>query len=82
MDEKKDWKNDKQFKIVFAGRLEKNKNVNLILKAIKLVKNNVSVQLNIIGGGKETNHLQKMIRKLNISDNVNILGDYVKRECL
>ena len=74
MDEKKDWKNDKQFKIVFAGRLEKNKNVNLILKAIKLVKNNVSVQLNIIGGGKEKNHLKKMIRKLNISDNVNILG--------
>lgn len=59
-------------KIVFAGRIEKEKGIWDAINALKLVDDK-NLVLEIAGGGSEVENIQNYIKKENIK-NINILG--------
>ncbi len=60
------------------AELHKNKNLDLLIKAVAALKeNNVNTQLILIGDGEEKEKLKKLVNKLHIKENVHFTG-YVK----
>lgn len=67
-------------KIVFLGRLVKRKGIFHLVKAFSKTLNAMpEVKLIIAGDGPQRQKLEKLIRKLQIEKNVNMLG-YIKEE--
>jgi glycosyltransferase involved in cell wall biosynthesis len=61
--------------IVFAGRLIRDKNVDLLLKAIRILKDETNdLTCLIIGNGPEKDKLCKLALELNLSKNVRFLN--------
>lgn len=61
--------------IVFAGRLIKEKHVELLINLINLLKKeNPSIKAVIIGDGPEKEDIEKLIDNLKLRDNVLLLG--------
>lgn len=61
--------------IIFAGRLIKEKNVDILIEAINLVKGKIpEVKCLIIGNGPEMAKLEKIVQELNIQNNVVFKG--------
>ena len=61
--------------IVFAGRLIKEKNVSLLIKALGLIRKDAgNVRCLIIGNGPERESLEQLVRDLNLMDNVHFKG--------
>ncbi len=60
--------------LLYVGRLDKEKNVDQLLQAIKLVPQNVNFHFAIGGKGQEQVRLQKLATKLDILDRVTFLG--------
>lgn len=58
-------------RLVFVGRLAKQKNLHVLINAISLM--NTKIHLDIVGGGEEENSLKKVIQK-NKLKNVKLLG--------
>ena len=66
---------DKSVVCTYVAELNKNKNQQLLIKAIKRLKDdNNNVTLLLVGKGKYEQRLLKLIKKLNIEDNVKMLG--------
>ncbi len=65
----------KDFNVIFVGRLAKEKNVDLLLEAQKVIneKNN-KVNLIIVGDGPDMEEYKKTVKKLGISKNVFFVG--------
>lgn len=64
------------FEIVTAGRLEKQKNQELLIKAFSIVnKKFPSLKLKIYGEGSLKNKLQSLITSYNLSDNIKLCGN-------
>lgn len=66
--------NKTSVKIIFVGRLSKQKNIDLLLKALKET-NNKGVTLEIAGEGPEKEKLQKLVKELSLVDTVKFLGN-------
>lgn len=64
----------KDFKIITAGRLEKEKNHEFLLYAVKELLPRLSVSLFILGKGSLERFLLKKAKKLGIEENVYFLG--------
>ncbi|MCU4139665.1 MAG: Glycosyltransferase involved in cell wall bisynthesis [Methanophagales archaeon] len=61
--------------IVFAGRLIKDKNVDVLIKAISLIKREISdIKCIIIGDGPEKEKLMKLAKELRVENNVKFVG--------
>lgn len=62
--------------IVSVGRITPNKNISFLLDSYKYAKDNLSLTmpLVIIGGGHDFNNIKKKIFKLNLEENVKLLG--------
>lgn len=61
--------------ILFAGQLAKVKGVNLLLEAIPIVKKFVSdVHVYIAGSGPDESKLRRLVKELDIEENVEFLG--------
>lgn len=61
--------------ILAAGRLDKNKNFSLLVKAAEILKKDeVEFILIILGEGDERERLESLIRELSLEDNVKLLG--------
>jgi len=61
--------------IIFAGRLIKEKNVDVLIKAVKLVRNEIpDVKCMIIGDGPEKEELVKLVYDLKIDINIKFMG--------
>ena len=61
--------------IFFAGRLEKVKGVNILLRAIPHIKRLIpDVKVYIAGSGSEENKLKNLVKELNLTENVRFLG--------
>ncbi|MCD6255660.1 MAG: glycosyltransferase family 4 protein [Deltaproteobacteria bacterium] len=61
--------------IVFAGRLIKEKNVDVLIKAISLIKREISdIKCIIIGDGPEKEKLMKLAKELRVENNVKFVG--------
>lgn len=61
----------KEADVIFAGRLLSHKNVDVLIKAISLIKEKKqNIKCLIIGEGPEKKNLETMIRKLNLEKNI------------
>lgn len=61
--------------IIFAGRLIKEKNVDFLIKAVNLVKKEISnIKCMIIGDGPVRENLVKLSHNLGLEDNIEFTG--------
>ena len=68
-------------RILFVGRLAKDKKIDLLIQAISLVCAERPAHLVLVGRGDERASLERLIRQLNMEKNVHLLG-YVPEEDL
>lgn len=61
-------------KVLFVGRIEKEKSIDVTIRAIQLVSKKIDVKLFIIGVGSERDELEKLVGELGIGDKVVFLG--------
>ena len=63
-------------RIVFSGRLSKEKGVHHLIEAIGILKERgLAVEVAIVGNGAEFDSLQKQVAALGIADQVKMIGD-------
>lgn len=61
--------------IIFVGRIIKEKNVDILVRSVNLIKKEIPlVKVFIIGDGPEKNQIEKIILNLGLKDNVIMLG--------
>jgi len=61
--------------VIFVGRLISSKNIDVLIKSIKLIKKkNPEIKSLIIGDGPEKKTLEALTQKLNLEKNVKFLG--------
>lgn len=66
---------EKKYDLVFASRLEKNKGINLLLEAIRIVKlQNPNVKLLIIGRGSQEEKIKLQVTSYKLQDNIFFSG--------
>lgn len=76
-------KGGKTCDIIFAGRLIKEKNVNVLIKAVSLLKrDNPEVCCCIVGDGPERKTLEKLALELGVQENVKFEGFQEYRELI
>jgi glycosyltransferase involved in cell wall biosynthesis len=66
---------DEKSDIIFAGRLIKEKNVDILIKTIAIVKGRIpDIKCFIIGDGPERAKLERLVQELDIQNNVSFKG--------
>lgn len=68
---------EKKYDVIFVGRLEKNKGINLLIEAAKLSKSiihNSRFKILIVGEGPEKRNIESRIRDYELGDNVVMYG--------
>lgn len=76
-------KYDVKNRVVFVGKLNKNKCLDLLIDVMeKVIITNKSVVLNIIGDGEERNSIVTLIKQKGLEHNINMLGSLKKDEML
>jgi len=61
--------------VVFAGRLIKDKNVDVLIKAISLIKREIpDIKCIVIGDGPEKEKLMNLVKELKVENNVKFVG--------
>jgi glycosyltransferase involved in cell wall biosynthesis len=68
-------------RILSVGRLMKDKRLDLLIKAMRVVCNVKEAHLLVVGRGSERRHLKTLIRKLHMEPYIHLLG-YVPEEDL
>lgn len=72
---KKVEKNDDRIKLITIGRLDKVKGHKYCIEVVKeLLRQGVKTELTIIGEGEERHHLEMLINKHDLNNNVALLG--------
>ncbi|WP_240606058.1 glycosyltransferase [Planctomonas deserti] len=66
-------------RITFVGRVTGEKQIDVLLKAVKLLPAELDVKLDIVGGGDQKRNLEQLAIDLGIADNVTFTG-YVSEE--
>lgn len=61
-------------KVLFVGRLEKEKSIDVTIRAIQLVSTNIDVKFFVIGVGSERDELEKLVTELGVGNRVVFLG--------
>ncbi|MCX5701424.1 MAG: glycosyltransferase family 4 protein [Candidatus Omnitrophica bacterium] len=66
--------------LIFVGRLIKEKNVDVLIKAVALIKKSFSqIKCIIVGGGPEKKNLTALSEKLNLNENI-LFTDFLENE--
>jgi glycosyltransferase involved in cell wall biosynthesis len=66
---------DEKSDVIFAGRLIKEKNVDILIKAVKLIKKEIpEVKCIIIGEGPEKRKLEKLVDDFGVGNNIKFTG--------
>ena len=66
---------NEEFDVIYVGRLISHKNVDVLLKALNIVKKEIKyVRCGIIGDGPEMRNLRTLSKKLDLDDNVKFFG--------
>jgi len=61
--------------VLYSGRLIEHKNVDVLIKAIALIKSKIpEIKCGIIGDGPEMGRLQSLTSERNLGDNIKFLG--------
>lgn len=67
------------FDVIYVGRLVKDKNVDVLLKSIALVKEKIPrIRVAVVGDGPERKNLESLAKNLGIRKNVKFFG-FIKR---
>ena len=68
--------NKNSYEFLIVSRLVRQKNIDLVLRSLSLVKEKYSIdfQLNIVGEGPEYKNLINLIEQLNLKEYVNLVG--------
>lgn len=74
----KKYKLPEGFKLLFVGRIAKDKKIDILIKSMKHIKNNGKIFLIIVGDGDESNNLKNLVEKLNLQSVVKFLGFVVE----
>ena len=61
-------------KVLFVGRIEKEKSIDVTIRAIQLVSKKIDVKLFVIGVGSERDDLEKLVQELELDERVVFLG--------
>lgn len=67
-------------RLLFLGRLDDEKRIHVLLRAVASLKDFPSVQVDLVGDGGERNNLQKLSQELGIADRVHFLGHISDKE--
>lgn len=70
----------KGFKILFVGRLAKDKKIDILISSMKYLKNKDKISLIIVGTGDEADNLKELAIKLQLNSNVKFLGFVVEED--
>ncbi len=66
---------DEESDVIFAGRLIKDKNVDVLIRAVRLLREEISdIRCVIVGDGPERQRLEKLVRDLGLNGNVEFKG--------
>ncbi len=68
-------------RIIFVGRVTGEKQIDVLLQAVKLLPSELDVKLDIVGGGDQKRNLEQLATELGISDRTTFTG-YVSEEDL
>jgi glycosyltransferase involved in cell wall biosynthesis len=64
-----------QSDLIYAGRLIEHKNIDLLIRALRMVKSEVpDVKVLIVGDGPEMKNLKSLARELDLDQNIRFLG--------
>ena len=83
----KPWSGSEKLKLVYAGRLSKNKNVDSIIIAAELLnRSNNDFHLDILGSGNQSRHLKYLTMKFKLQNRITFHGsvnhnDVIKYFC-
>ncbi|MEM4336802.1 MAG: glycosyltransferase family 4 protein [Candidatus Woesearchaeota archaeon] len=76
-------KEKKNFKIIFVGRLCKQKGVIYLLKAMKkIIKENKNIILHLVGDGEDKKELEEYTRKMGLENYVKFCGPLFGNELI
>jgi len=65
----------KESDLIYVGRLVEHKNVDLLIKAIGIVKEDIpDIRVIVVGDGPERGRLAAMVRELGLEKNVKFTG--------
>lgn len=80
INEKWGFKNKKRInkKLLFIGRLEREKGLEYLIKALKYLKPDIG--LDIIGKGPEEKRMKELIKKLDIKNNISFIGEIPNKD--
>lgn len=67
-------------RILFLGRLDYEKHIHNLLKAVAMLPKSLNVQVEIVGDGGERKNLENLANELGISKNVQFLGHITEQE--
>jgi len=71
---KLDYNINKKIKLIYAGRLDRNKNVVKSISALSKIGNEIDYSFTIVGDGEEKKHIEATARALGIFDRVIFTG--------
>ena len=81
LDKKYNIKKD-EFVFLFVGRINKLKNIFLIVDALSYIKDKIKFKMLFVGNGQDEKELVKEIKRLDLTDRVIMCGRVVDREML
>lgn len=76
----KPWKQNGILKLVYAGKLNKNKNVCSVISALGVISKEINFEFSVVGDGIEKKKLITLSEKLGIGDSVRFLGRLSREE--
>ncbi|MBU0731333.1 glycosyltransferase [Patescibacteria group bacterium] len=63
-----------KFTAIYVGRMDKDKSIDIVIKAMPAVLKEKDIQVILVGKGKESENLKKLARKLGVEENVIFAG--------
>lgn len=72
--------NNLRYDCIFYGRIEEYKGIDILIKAISIIKNkkNKKIKVCIVGRGKQSQEIWSLIEKLNLNVNIDFFNKYVE----
>ena len=67
-------------RVLFLGRLDYEKHIHNLLKAVAMLPRSLNTQVEIVGDGGEREYLQNLAKELGIAKNVKFLGHITEAE--
>lgn len=77
---KSDYNLTSKIKLIYAGRLDKNKNVAKSIKALSGIEEKIQYDFTIVGDGEEKRHIEDVAKAYGIDNRVNFTGAVSREE--